>query len=219
MNLHSIEFKRVGFLSRSVESQIFCWLHVFTPSGRRLGATQVRRLIGWSPTTFYALFASPPGLLRPPTMWAGLSQPIQGKQGPLFKSRQMAKSARLQGHRDTVQWVEQINKCTQDSAGSSGFPLLFPHLPRDSTSKHWNYITNCEEIVGYVQLLRDCLSFQMGALDNTEWELFLRKMIARNLRIFGAPDPVRSAIHIQLLVLQLSNFPWNFRKHSFFEIR
>ena len=148
MNLHSMEFKRVGFLSRSVESQIFCWLHVFTPSGRRLGATQVRRLIGWSPTTFYALFVSPAGLIRPPTIWAGLSQPIQGKQGPLFKSRQMAKSARLQGHCDTVQWVEQINKCTQDSAGSSGFPLLFPHLPRDSTSKHWNYITNCEEIVG-----------------------------------------------------------------------
>ena len=32
----------------------------------------------------------------------------------------------------------------------------------------------------------------MGALDSTEWELFLRKMIARNLRIFGAPDPVRN---------------------------
>ena len=36
--------------------------------------------------------------------------------------------------------------------------------------------------------------FQMGSLDSTEWELFLRKMIARNLRIFGAPDPVRSAM-------------------------
>ena len=37
----------------------------------------------------------------------------------------------------------------------------------------------------------------MGALDSTEWELFLRKMIARNLRIFGAPDPVRSASNFQ----------------------
>ena len=41
---------------------------------------------------------------------------------------------------------------------------------------------------------KDNVCFQMGALDSTEWELFLRKMIARNLRIFGAPDPVRSAI-------------------------
>ena len=66
---------------------------------------------------------------------------------------------------------------------------------------------SCFHIFHVIPLPRDCLSFQMGALDNTEWELFLRKMIARNLRIFGAPDPVRSAIHIQLLVLQLSKFP------------
>ena len=36
----------------------------------------------------------------------------------------------------------------------------------------------------------------MGALDSTEWELFLRKMIARNLRIFGAPDPVRKVCRV-----------------------
>ena len=44
---------------------------------------------------------------------------------------------------------------------------------------------------------KDNVCFQMGALDSTEWELFLRKMIARNLRIFGAPDPVRSAYNFQ----------------------
>ena len=36
----------------------------------------------------------------------------------------------------------------------------------------------------------------MGALDSTEWELFLRKMIARNLRIFGAPDLVRNVCDV-----------------------
>ena len=40
----------------------------------------------------------------------------------------------------------------------------------------------------------------MGALDNTEWELFLRKMIARNLRIFGAPDPVRMPPNIKIFL-------------------
>jgi len=39
----------------------------------------------------------------------------------------------------------------------------------------------------------------MGALDSTEWELFLRKMIARNLRIFGAPDPASSKDGVERL--------------------
>ena len=40
----------------------------------------------------------------------------------------------------------------------------------------------------------------MGALDSTEWELFLRKMIARNLRIFGAPDPVNKVCGIDFFL-------------------
>ena len=40
----------------------------------------------------------------------------------------------------------------------------------------------------------------MGALDSTEWELFLRKMIARNLRIFGAPDPVRKVCRVDFFL-------------------
>jgi len=31
------------------------------------------------------------------------------------------------------------------------------------------------------------------ALESSEWEMFLRRMIARNLRMFGAPDPVAVA--------------------------
>ena len=52
----------------------------------------------------------------------------------------------------------------------------------------------------------------MGALDSTEWELFLRKMIARNLRIFGAPDLVRNVCDVDffckpILGLSKLNYP------------
>jgi len=32
------------------------------------------------------------------------------------------------------------------------------------------------------------------ALESSDWELFLRRMIARNLRMFGTPDPVAVAM-------------------------